>query len=80
MLQHLISLLVRKGASVFALDDSISRLTPLHYGARAGHVEVVKALLKAGAPSDAIDAHGDTPLHWYSMVLLVWLEAEKLNP
>lgn len=56
---------------MFALDDSISRLTPLHYGARAGHVEVVKALLKAGAPSDAIDAHGDTPLHWYGMVLLV---------
>ena len=36
--------------------------TPLIWGSRFGHVEVVKLLLAAGAKKDKIDTYGDTAL------------------
>jgi len=36
--------------------------TPLHWAALAGHVEVIKALVDAGAPQDACDAQGLNPM------------------
>lgn len=37
--------------------------TPLHFAARMGHPVSVKALLRAGASPNALDGHGETPLH-----------------
>src|SRR5439155_23211972 len=37
--------------------------TPLLVAARQGHAEIVTLLLAHGAPVDATDASGDTPLH-----------------
>ena len=37
--------------------------TPLLVAARQGHAEIVKLLLAHGAPVDATDGNGDTPLH-----------------
>jgi ankyrin repeat protein len=39
-------------------------MTPLHFAANAGHLEVVRALLKAGAKVNAADEHLSTPFHW----------------
>jgi hypothetical protein len=36
--------------------------TPLHLAAAAGHWECVHALLKGGAPANAADSSGWTPL------------------
>jgi ankyrin repeat protein len=40
--------------------------TPLHDGARAGHVEVVKLLIDKGANINerTNEGKGETPLHW----------------
>jgi ankyrin repeat protein len=38
-------------------------VTALHLAAAAGHSEVVRQLVAAGAPVDAVDASGSTPLH-----------------
>ncbi|KAK1976061.1 ankyrin repeat-containing domain protein, partial [Colletotrichum cereale] len=37
--------------------------TAMHIAARLGHVGVVEALLRHGAPVDARDGRGETPLH-----------------
>jgi cytohesin len=38
--------------------------TPLHFAAAAGDVELVRALLSAGAAVDARSVYGQTPLWW----------------
>jgi ankyrin repeat protein len=40
--------------------------TPLHEGARAGHVEVVELLVKKGANINerTMEGKGETPLYW----------------
>ncbi len=38
--------------------------TPLHEGARAGHVEVVKVLVDNGAKLNEKSNLGETPLYW----------------
>ena len=37
-------------------------MTPLHFAGQQHHVDVVRLLLDAGAPVDATDEHGNTPL------------------
>jgi ankyrin repeat protein len=54
--------LVKAGADPNPDLDWSFRETPLHYAA-AGHVELTKALLDAGAAIDAQDVRGFTPLH-----------------
>ena len=53
--------LVRAGGEVNAADG-VKRCTPLHMAARRGGTEIAEALLDAGAPIDARDSLGDTPL------------------
>jgi ankyrin repeat protein len=54
--------LLEKGANPNAEDDA--GLTPLHYAADLGYVEIVKLLLERGADPKAKDNKGSTPLHW----------------
>ncbi|CAK4498085.1 unnamed protein product [Aphanomyces euteiches] len=73
-------LVVSLGADVNLVDNTISRWTPLHEAARAGHVHLVTFLLSAGASIYAVDSGGDTPLHWacrggHTMVVKVLLHA-----
>jgi hemoglobin len=53
--------LVRAGADVSACGG-VTRATALHMAARRGHAEIARALLDCGAPVDARDRKGDTPL------------------
>src|ERR687897_3027909 len=50
-------------AGVAAADarDKLGR-TALHWAAMGGHLEIVRMLLDAGAPADAPDKNGWTPL------------------
>jgi hypothetical protein len=41
-----------------------TKFSLMHYAANGGHVEVVRYLLKNGAPFDSADANQRTPLHW----------------
>jgi ankyrin repeat protein len=52
--------LIAQGEDVGATDNAL--LTPLHMACQQGHVSVAKILLRAGAPVDARDSHGNTPL------------------
>lgn len=52
--------LVEAGEDVAAADKAL--LTPLHMACQQGHLEVAKLLLGSGAPVDARDAYGNTPL------------------
>jgi ankyrin repeat protein len=53
-------LLLGRGADVNAADDS--KLTPLHYAAWGGHVELVKLLVARKANRSPKDERGRTPL------------------
>jgi ankyrin repeat protein len=59
--------LIAKGASVNA--PGYRGNTPLIDAAQSGEVEVVKALLKAGADPNLADSSGVTPLAWAAMVV-----------
>ncbi|MCC6003801.1 MAG: ankyrin repeat domain-containing protein [Thermofilum sp.] len=54
--------LLRKGANVNAKYGD-SDLTPLHWAAFLGHVDVVRLLLEHGAEVNARNKYGETPLH-----------------
>ncbi|MCA3121416.1 MAG: hypothetical protein ING90_02125 [Rhodocyclaceae bacterium] len=56
----LVSLFLKRGASVSAIDAS--RSTALHMAAQRGNAPVIAVLLKAGADSMAKDIRGDTPI------------------
>lgn len=45
-----------------ALEKDVRNETPLHIAAREGHLEVIKVVLKAGAPIDIGDNEESTPL------------------
>ena len=46
-----------------AARDLESGDTPLHIACSQGHITVLQALLSAGAPVNATDRYGNTPLH-----------------
>jgi ankyrin repeat protein len=52
--------LIADGEDVAAVDKAL--LTPLHMACQQGHLEVARVLLAAGAPVDARDSYGNTPL------------------
>jgi hemoglobin len=58
---EVVRLLVRAGADVRA-QTGVQRCTALHMAARRGSVGIAAALLECGAPKDARDRRGDTPL------------------
>ena len=54
-----------RASAATAADDVLGGgLSPLHLAAQAGHVDVMEALLEAGAGINAVDARGYTPLHF----------------
>jgi hypothetical protein len=53
---------LREGANVNTRDED--GLTPLHYAASRGYVEVARLLLENGADVNAKNEHGITPLHF----------------
>ena len=55
--------LLDRGANITAVTASV-HWTPLHTAAYSGMVCSVAALLRGGAPVDALDWHAWTPLHW----------------
>ena len=54
----------RAGAATPADHVLGGGLSPLHLAAQGGHIELMAALLAAGADIDARDARGYTPLHF----------------
>lgn len=52
--------LIADGEDVAAVDDS--QFTPLHLASQQGHLGVAKVLVNAGAPVNARDSYGNTPL------------------
>lgn len=50
----------------FMRDCRTKGETPLHRAAAFGSEETIDLLLDAGADTEALDAHGDTPLAWAS--------------
>ena len=58
---EVIAKLLRSGIPVNACD--ISDMTPLHYAASTGSIEMVEALLDAGADPAALTSLQNTPLH-----------------
>jgi hemoglobin len=58
---EIVRILVRAGADVTACGG-VTRSTALHMAPRRGFVGIAAALLDCGAPIDATDRKGDTPL------------------
>jgi hypothetical protein len=58
---EVVRMLVRAGADVNACSG-VTRTTALHMAARRGYLEIARALLDCGAPIEARDRKGDTPL------------------
>jgi uncharacterized protein len=58
-----VDVLLRWGASPSAIAANDSRVQPLHSAAAGGHVDIVRALLEAGADTDARQHGGFTALH-----------------
>ena len=54
-------LLLNIGADVMCLDKEGN--TPVHWAARAGHIEVLRLLLVRNCPLDVQNDDGETPLH-----------------
>ena len=70
--EHLVRALLSRGAVANQVDNTVTRQTALHYACVAGHAEVVAVLLEFNAYPHLQDGAGDTPLHWYVLILGVW--------
>jgi ankyrin repeat protein len=71
----------------FMRDGRTKGETPLHRAAAFGSVETIRALIDAGAPVDAKDGDGDSPLAWASWHLrpdailkLLCYDGHKIHP
>jgi len=64
-MMNVVKALVKAGADINATEDVFKR-TPLHWAARSNYIDIdtIKFLLKKGADINAIDACGETPLHF----------------
>jgi ankyrin repeat protein len=58
---EILALLLRQGAKTD--KQGLDGYTPLHWAARCGLMKKTQMLLNAGAPMEALDKQGDTPLH-----------------
>lgn len=56
--------LLKKKVGSIDVVDPVHGWTGLHWAAAAGHAEIVKMLIDAGATVNARDLHKSTPLHW----------------
>eukprot|EP01050_Picozoa_sp_SAG11_P009709 SAG11_NODE_931_length_6499_cov_28.824219_1_plen_1551_part_00 len=54
--------LLEAGLNANAAVEKLGGWSPLHFAAKAGHTDVIEALLKHGANALARDGDGDTPL------------------
>lgn len=83
---HCAHFLLALGADACAIDNTVTRATPLHEAARAGQAEICARLLEAGADVRAADGGGFTGVHWAALrgrvaVLGTLLDtAERLTP
>ncbi|KAL1712948.1 ankyrin repeat-containing domain protein [Schizophyllum commune] len=64
-LEDVTTFLARFPAAARAADDAGN--TPAHMAAANGHVEVLDALIAAGADPAAANAAGATPMHWAAL-------------
>ncbi|KAI4518106.1 ankyrin [Schizophyllum commune Loenen D] len=64
-LEEVTPFLARFPAAARAADDAGN--TPAHMAAANGHVEVLDALIAAGADPAAANAAGATPMHWAAL-------------
>lgn len=53
--------------ALLSSTDDLSGNTALHLCSANGHGEIVKALLSSGAPADAKNKSGSTPLHYAAL-------------
>lgn len=58
-----VELLLARGADVGLVARNPMRMQALHAGVAGGSLDVVRALLEAGAPATATQARGLAPLH-----------------
>ena len=58
---------VKKGADVNAKNEAIDLMTPLHYAAAGGYVDIVRLLLENDADVNAITDILWTPLHYAAL-------------
>lgn len=76
----MVELLLSRGALVAVGNDEGS--TPLHMAAFGNFASCVSALIKAGAPLEAQDADGATPLHHRQVcyyLTFIYLEIQKYD-
>jgi ankyrin repeat protein len=66
--------LLQRGADVHG--RGAGGATPLHLAANGGDADVIQALLAAGAPVDALDDHGLTPLVYACVHTMEWDDDE----
>ena len=81
--------LLAAGASVHVRAESDENSTPLIYAADNGVAQIVKMILDAGAPVDAVDDKGRSALHWaarfghvacVAMLLKAGAEVDRKSP
>jgi len=74
----MVKLLLKKGASVSALDDE--KRSPLHLACKSARVSVIKLLLAKRASVKPIDKYGAPPIHLLGYGDSLYFQAIKKDP